>query len=174
MGRPVCVPAIDGVMLLALVAGMVLAAAPWAWAVPEGQLFYVSFDRLTTTADFSVGEGRSTFTADLELRSAEGIRGAGLLQQRGERCSYPVVGNLDTSQGTCSLWVKPLSWDGHSGKFRHFLTADCGVPYQMYLYLFPIGDEAVTSFIQANARTAEEAISRARAGRPHRGGRPGY
>ena len=39
------------------------------------------------------------------LRSQEGIKGAGLLQEKGERCSYQLAGNLDTTQGTYSVWV---------------------------------------------------------------------
>ncbi|MEN6644583.1 MAG: glycoside hydrolase domain-containing protein [Armatimonadia bacterium] len=138
-----------------------LLASAGAWALPGGLLFHASFDKLTTVADFSAGEGKSTFTASLDLRSAEGVKGAGLLQQRGERCSYPVAGNFDTSKGTYSVWVKPLSWDGHGKKFRHFLAVDCGPEYRMLLYLYPIGDENVTNFIQTNAKTPQEATSRA-------------
>ena len=80
---------------LGAVRDLVVLAAVWtacgaqAWGLPQGLLFHVSFDKLTTTADHSGGDGRSTFTASLELRPAEGVEGAGLLQQRGERCSYP-------------------------------------------------------------------------------------
>jgi len=145
--------------------GVLLAALLWpggpAWALPAGLTFHVSFDKLSTDADFAAGDGHSTFNSSLELRSAEGIRGVGLLQQPGERCSYPVAGNLDTSQGTFSLWVKPLNWDGHSGKFRHFLVVTGPATYRMLFYLYPVGDEAILSYIQVNAGTPEEAIWRA-------------
>ncbi|MHB8972203.1 MAG: glycoside hydrolase domain-containing protein [Pirellulaceae bacterium] len=132
-----------------------------ASAQPQGQLFYVSFDRLLTTADFAAGSSTSTFTANLELRSQEGIKGAGLLQEPSERCSYKIPGNFDTSQGTFSVWVKPLNWDGHAKKFYHFLTVDGGAAYRMLLYLYPVGDENVSHYIQTNAETPQEAISRA-------------
>jgi hypothetical protein len=129
--------------------------------MPKGLLFHVSFDKLTTDADFSVGSGKSTFTESLAVRSAEGVKGAGLLQRRGERCSYPIAGNLDTSQGSYSVWVKPLSWDGHSGKFRHFLVVDGGKSFTLLVYLYPVGDEAVLILPEVNLGTPQEAISRA-------------
>ena len=142
----------------AVLIGLVLTAP--AWSLPSGLTFYVSFDKLTTDADFAKGDPHSTLTANLELRSAEGVRGAGLLQHKGERCSYPIDGNLDTSQGTFSIWVKPLSWEGHSGKFRHFLTVVAGPTYRQLVYLYPVGDEAVFNYIQVNAGTPEEATWR--------------
>ena len=130
------------------------------WAMPAGLTFHVSFDKLITTADYAAGDPKSGFTANLELRSQEGIRGAGLLQQKGERCTYAIAGNLDTSQGSYSVWVKPLNWDGHSGKFRHFLTVNAPT-YQGLLYLYPVGDEAVLNYIRTNAGTPQDATSRA-------------
>jgi len=139
----------------------VLVFAGGAFAFPEGLLFHVSFDKLTADADSAKGDGHSTFAASLELRPAEGVKGAGLLQQGGERCSYPIVGNFDTSQGTFSVWVKPLNWDGHSGKFRHFLVATPGPAYTMLGYLYPIGDEAVFNYIRVGANTPADATWRA-------------
>lgn len=140
---------------------LLLACAAPVGAVPEGLIFHASFDRLLATADVAGGEPTSTFTASLELRGAEGVRGAGLLQQPGERCSYPIAGNLDTSQGSFSIWVKPLNWDGHSGKFRHFLVATPADGHVMLLYLYPIGDEAVFNYIRVGAGTPENATWRA-------------
>jgi hypothetical protein len=131
-----------------------------ACALPPGQLFYVSFDKLLTTADFAAGSPASTFTANLELRSQEGIKGAGLLQEKGERCSYQIAGNFDTSQGTYSVWVKPLNWDGRADKFHHFIVVDGGQAYRMLLYLYPIGDRNVSHYLQTNAKTPQEAVSR--------------
>ncbi len=141
-----------------------------AFALPSGQTFYVSFDKLITTAEVAAGDPRSTFATNLELRSTEGIRGAGLLQLKGERCTYTIAGNLDTSQGTYSVWVKPLNWDGHSGKFRHFLAVNADqkdwngmgpTSYAMLLYLYCVGDEAVLNYIRTNADTPTDATSRA-------------
>ena len=129
--------------------------------IPEGLTFHVSFDKLHANADFSKGDGASKLTASLELRSTEGIKGSGLLQQPGERCTYDIEGNLDTSQGTYSVWVKPLNWEGHSQKFRHFLTVVAGPAYRMLAYLYPIGDEAVMNYLQLNSGTPQEAIFRA-------------
>lgn len=160
--RPSC--ALLGSLLLAL-----LVTAP-ARAVPKGLTFHVSFDTLVTVADVATGSPQSTFSASLELRSQDGVRGAGLLQRKGERCTYQVPGNLDTSQGTYSVWVKPLNWDGHSGKFRHFLTVSADpkewngmgpTSYAMLLYLYCVGDEAVLNYIRTNADTATDATSRA-------------
>ncbi|NLC58901.1 MAG: LamG domain-containing protein, partial [Armatimonadetes bacterium] len=126
-------------------------------AVPPGLLFHASFDTLTTNADVAQGDPRSSLAVGLDLRSAEGIKGTGLRLERGERCSYSIPGNLDTRQGTFSIWVKPLNWDGHSGKFRHFLAVTGQPGYVMLLYLYPIGDEAVIQYINLNAGTPEEA-----------------
>ncbi|MEI6499924.1 MAG: glycoside hydrolase domain-containing protein [Armatimonadota bacterium] len=150
--------------------GLLLTISLPVFALPKGQTFYVSFDKLITTADIAAGDPKSTFTANLELRSTEGIKGSGLLQLKGERCTYNLAGNLDTAQGTYSVWVKPLNWDGHSGKFRHFLVASgdqkewdgmAATSYTMLLYLYCVGDEAVLNLIQLNARTPQEATSRA-------------
>lgn len=155
---------------LAVAILLLLLGAAAAFALPPGQLFYVSFDKLLTTADFAKGDPQSTFTANLELRSQEGVKGAGLLQEKGERCTYQIPGNLDTSQGTYSVWVKPLNWDGHSGKFRHFLVATgdsktwdgmAATPYTMLLYLYCVGDENVSNYIRVNAGTPQDATSRA-------------
>jgi len=141
-----------------------------ASALPPGQTFYVSFDKLITTADFARGDPKSTFTSNLELRSQEGVRGAGLLQEKSERCTYQIAGNLDTSQGTYSVWVKPLNWNGHSKKFRHFLVVSAdrkpwdgmaATTYTMLLYLYPIGDENVSHYIRVNAKTPTDTTSRA-------------
>ena len=135
---------------------MTLACIAPVWAMPSGLLFHASFDKLSTVADLAKGSPESTLRANLELRSAEGVKGAGLLQQPGERCTYQLAGNLDTSQGSFSVWVKPLSWSGNSGKFRHLLVVH-GVPaYSMLAYLYPIGDEAVMNYIRVNADTPEE------------------
>jgi hypothetical protein len=158
-------PAVDGRTaiirkgLLPLIAA--LAFVTPLFALPDGLLFHVSFDKLTAEAAFAKGDGRSTLTASLELRPAEGVKGAGLLQQAGERCSYPIAGNFDTSQGTFSVWVKPLNWEGHSRKFRHFLVATPGPSYTMLGYLYPIGDEAVFNYIRVGANTPDDATWRA-------------
>ena len=143
-----------------LIVLLALAAVP-AFALPPGLLFHVSFDKLTTDADFAKGDPHSSLKIGLDLRAAEGIRGTGLLQHRDERLTYPIPGNLDTSQGTYSVWVKPLSWDGHSGKFRHFLVATGQPSYVMLLYLYPIGDVAVLNYVHLNDKTPQEATWRA-------------
>ena len=129
--------------------------------IPDGLLFHASFDHMTTNADVAKGDRTCTLEANLDFRSAEGIVGAGLLQEPGERCSYQVPGNLDTSNGSFAIWVKPLSWDGHSKKFRHFLTVTGVEDYRMLLYLYPVGDEAIVNYIQVNAKKPDDATWRA-------------
>ncbi len=148
-------------LALFLAAALCCAVPQSAWSIPPGLLFHLSFDKLNTKADFAAGDPEPTEEINLEIRSVEGVKGAGLLQKHGERCSYQVPGNLDASQGSYSVWVKPLNWDGHSGKFRHFLTITGVDNYRMLLYLYPIGDEAVINYIQINAKTPEEATWRA-------------
>lgn len=157
-------------MRIFLVSFLIVMSVTAALALPPGQLFYVSFDKLTTIPDFAAGDPTSTFTSNLELRSQEGVKGAGLLQEKGERCSYQIAGNFDTSQGTYSVWVKPLNWDGHSGKFRHFLVVSGDqkawdgmgpTTYTMLLYLYCVGDENVSNYIRTNANTPTDATSRA-------------
>jgi len=72
-----------------------------------------------------------------------------------------VQGNLDTSKGSFSMWVKPLSWEGHSRKFRHFLTVTGAPGYRMLLYLYPIGDEAVFNYIQLKPKLDQKVVWRA-------------
>lgn len=130
-------------------------------ALPEGLLFHASFDHMTTRADFAAGDPTCTLDAHLDFRSAEGVVGNGLMQEPGERCSYQLPGNLDTSRGSFSIWVKPLSWDGRTKKFRHFLAVS-GVPgYRMLLYLYPVGAPHIANFIELSPKTPDEAIWRA-------------
>jgi len=144
-----------------IVAVTLVIACAAGWAIPDGLLFHASFDKMTTDADFAIGDGSCSLYANLDFRSAEGVVGNALMQEPGERCSYQVPGNLDTSQGSYSVWVKPLSWDGHSKKFRHFLAVTGIDDYRMMLYLYPVGDENISNYIQVNAKTAEEATWRA-------------
>ncbi len=144
----------------ALLLALLAAVLSPAWCLPPGLLFHVSFDKLTPDADFSRGDGKSSLKASLELRSAEGVKGAGLLQHRDERCSYPIAGNFDTSRGTFSIWVKPLSWDGHGKKFRHLLTATPSTAYTMLVYLYPVGDEAVFNYIRVGTSAQDSATWR--------------
>ena len=138
---------------------LLLGCVP-AGAVPEGLTFHVSFDGDAANADFALGERRSSLETDLGFHSAPGVKGQGMLLQRGERCSYPIRGNLDTSQGTFSCWVKPLNWDGHVAKFRHFLVVTAPA-HTMLLYLYPIGDKAVILYIRMNPGTPQDATLRA-------------
>ncbi len=144
-----------------LIAVTLAVACAAASAMPDGLLFHASFDNMVTDADFAAGDASCTLDANLDFRSAEGIIGNGLMQEPGERCSYQVPGNFDTSQGSFSIWVKPLSWEGHSKKFRHTLVIHDVDNYRMLLYLYPIGDEAVINYIQLNAKTPEEHTIRA-------------
>ena len=131
-------------------------------AEPPGLLFRLSFDRQTATADFAAGQrGPQSQTADRDFRFTEGVKGKGLLLQPGQQCAYALAKNLDTSQGTFSCWVKPLTWEGHSKKFRHTLVVTAGPQYTMLVYLYPIGDEAVFNHIHVGAGTAAEAMWRA-------------
>ena len=140
---------------------VLLAVSAVAADVPDGVTFYASFDKLSANADFALGDPASTFTANLELRPAEGIRGNGLLQQLGERCGYAIKGNLETRQGTISLWVKPLNWSGEDRKFRHFFTAVPSQKDNFYLYLYPIGDEQILWYVRQHGREPNESISKA-------------
>ncbi len=143
-----------------LVAPLLLAALP-AGAGPAGLTFHASFDKQTATAEVAAGSGKSTLQEDLGFHSAPGVKGTGMLLQKGERCSYPIAGNFDTSQGTFSCWVKPVNWDGHSKKFRHVLVATPSPQYTMLVYLYPVGDEAVFNYIHLNHKTPQEATWRA-------------
>lgn len=146
-------------VLMIVMWGMAIASAS---AEPPGLLFHVSFDRQNATADCAAGDGRSSLQSDLlGFHSAPGVKGAGMLLQPGERCTYPIAGNLDTSQGTFSCWVKPMNWDGHGKKFRHILVVTAGPQYTMLVYLYGIADDAVFNYIHLYPKTPNEATWRA-------------
>jgi len=127
-----------------------------------GLLFHLSFDAEKVAADFAAGQrDQQSQTLDPDFRFTAGVRGQGLLLQRGQQCAYALAKNLDTSQGTFSCWVKPVNWEGHSKKFRHTLVVTAGPQYTMLVYLYPIGDEAVFNHIHVGAGTAREAMWRA-------------
>ena len=136
-----------------------LAAA--AWAEPQRLLFHVSFDNKTADADFAAGDGRSALKLDTARQFVQGIRGMGLQQQRGDRCTYPIPRNFDSTQGTFSIWVKPLNWDGNVDRFRHFLVVPHSPQYTMLAYLYPVGDRNVANYIRVNAKTPDDATWRA-------------
>jgi len=144
---------------------LVVAAAalltPTAWAAPPGLLFHVSFDRGTADADVAAGGGRSTLKLEPARHFVDGVRGKGLLQRAGDRCSYPLARNFDSTHGTLSMWVKPLNWDGGVNTFRHFLVVPQGPTYVMLAYLYPIGDRAVVNYIKVHGKTPAEATWRA-------------
>ena len=129
-------------------------------AQPAGQTFYISFDAGSANADFAAGDGASKLIEPLGDRAVDGIRGSGILQRPGDRLTYAMPGNMDSSEGTFSVWVKPLNWDGHSGKFRHLLVGDGGPEYRMLAYLYPIGDEAVINYLQLDSKTPQEVTYR--------------
>ena len=85
----------------------------------------------------------------------------GIIMQPGQRCTYQIAKNFDTSRGTFSCWVKPLNWSGQDTKFRHFLAADAGPGYSMLVYLYPCGDVSVWNYIQVGANTPHAATWRA-------------
>ena len=147
---------------LAVVTILNILAVSVASAQPSGLLFHASFDKQTSTADYAAGDPKSSLQSDLlGFHAAPGVKGTGMLLQPGERCTYQIAGNLDTSQGTFSCWVKPLNWEGHSKKFRHILAVTDGPQYRMMVYLYCVGDEAVFNYIQVNAKTPNEATWRA-------------
>ncbi|MBT3380344.1 MAG: LamG domain-containing protein [Lentisphaerae bacterium] len=148
-------------VLIGLGAAILLTAVHAGAGIPDGLLFHASFNNQVTDADTAKGDKSCTLDANLDFRPAEGIIGAGLLQEPGERCSYSVPGNLDTNSGSFSVWVKPLSWSGDSRKFRHALTVTGVDDYVMLLYLYPIGDEAVFNYIRVNGKKPNEATWRA-------------
>ena len=50
------------------------------------------------------------------------------------RVTYPAEGNLDPSQGTISLWVKPLDWRPQENKYHVFFEA--GAPNEGWLLFY--------------------------------------
>ncbi len=133
-------------------------------ALPPGLRFHASFDAGSTDADLAAGARACSLKPAPGRPWPAGIRGQGLLQQRGERCSYPVAGNFDSRHGTFSIWVKPLNWNGASGKFRHFLVASPGADYTMLLYLYPVGDQAVKQYLRVDAEGPDDATFVAQTG----------
>jgi len=104
------------VLILALLAASVVSAQP------SGLLFHASFDKArasgargalprppqprrqqSPTADYAAGDPKSSLQSDLlGFHAAPGVKGTGMFLQPGERCTYQIAGNLDTSQGTFS------------------------------------------------------------------------
>lgn len=144
--------------------GSSLAASAFAPPEPAGLLFHASFDSRTADADWAQGDGRSRLDVAPDRVWPEGVKGYGLLQQPGERCGYPLAGNLDTRQGTFSIWIKPLNWDGDRGQFRHFLVVQKWPEYSLYTYLYPIADKALFQYLQLDAGSPKSATWRAGTG----------
>ena len=134
-----------------------LLALPAAAAQPPGLLFHASFDKGMADADFAAGEAGSTLKLEPARHFVVGIRGKGLLQKHGDRCSYAIPGNFETTQGTLSMWVKPLNWDGGVRTFRHFLTIAQSPTCTMLLYIYPIADRDLKTYIRVHSKTPKAA-----------------
>jgi hypothetical protein len=153
-----------GVMFCVVIPGIVAACSlAAAGAEPErpGLVFYASFDRATAAADFARGEARPAAGGGGLPAFVPGLKGTGVLMEAGKRLEYPIPGNFDSGRGTFSCWVKPLNWSGQDKKFRHVLAATTGNEYTMLVYLYPVGDEAVLSYIHVASQTGPEATWRA-------------
>ena len=117
----------------------VLASLPLLAAeVPEpGLTFHASFDKRDVTADYAAGKAESTtFKESLELRGVEGISGPGFQLSQGERLDYDMKGNFDVRQGSVSLWVKSVNWEGKELTFQHFFCAQVKGAFNFYIYKY--------------------------------------
>ena len=75
--------------------------------------FYAPFD---TGTDAAHAVGSAVGSPSTQLALAEGIAGqavtVGAVGEETLCCTYEAAGNIGVGQGTVSLWVKPLDWDG--------------------------------------------------------------
>jgi hypothetical protein len=127
-----------GCLVLLLLAPASPAAprqAPSGGAGPE-LLFRARFDGPSADADYSRGDPRSSLERALAGTPGREGRGGALLLRDGERCDYAAAGNLDLSEGTISLWVRPESWRDDEGRFQKFFEIsglEGGRPFSLYV-----------------------------------------
>lgn len=99
-------------------------------------IFHASFDKYHAHADEARGDGQSTLTESLELRSTPGVSKSGLLIDEGETCRYKVRDNFDVNAATVSFWVCPVNWDAGDMRFQHFFiaaTRDRQAPFRVMI-----------------------------------------
>ena len=102
---------------------------------------------------------RGTIT-DAEQRPA-GISGKAFLAGRTEggknaySVEYRPVGGLSPDEGTVSLWVSPVDWDGKDKKCHLFFSA-AGEKQQMILYKYHSGDKILFFYNSEGKITALE------------------
>lgn len=125
----------DAARLFCLATVLLLAPLPALSADESGLTFHLSFDQRDVNAEKAQGNAASTtFQESLELRGAEGASGPGFMLQHGERLDYEMAGNFDLRQGTVSLWVQPVNWEGDAQRFHHHFVAQCPGVFSFYLY----------------------------------------
>ena len=98
--------------------------------------FHAPFDT-GTAAKQAAGSPVGNPTAKLVL--SDGIMGKGVItgvdQGKALSCAYEAARNLNAEQGTVSLWLKPLDWDGKTPHFQVFFSAT-GKNSVMHIYRY--------------------------------------
>ena len=120
-------------------------------------IFYASFDKTFTAekADGnpagSVGEEINLETMDIYLK--KGIAGRALLtgiSDDGKKslcCKFEGKNNIKTEQGTVSLWVQPVDWNGTDKNFHIFFEAqNPGMKNRFLIYKFYNSDKLLFLF----------------------------
>lgn len=90
----------------------------------DNLIFYASYDN-GVNADKSIGLAGGIPSGDLILE--EGIKGKGVVvgvgDGKGYWVKYNAENNINIKEGTISLWVKPIDWDGNDGYFHLIFEA---------------------------------------------------
>ena len=121
-------------------------------AFGQGELFKVDFDNYNVTAEFAKGDPKSISFSnqDLQLRMFPGAGNGkknGLCLENTEYLSYNANGNLNTKQGTISLWVSPQNWKISDNGPQVFFTGEYwGADRNFSMILYKNTDHKITFY----------------------------
>jgi hypothetical protein len=87
-------------------------------ATPDSRLLSLGFNNTLTGAQ---GETPLVSTG---VSFGQGVRGAGLSLPAGNRLFYGSAGNINSTEGTIELWIKP-NWNGNDSK-HHYIVQHGG------------------------------------------------
>ena len=100
-----------------IVAGGLLPGA--IAAADEGATLHLPFDGVLEP---KAAHGQRSFRSYGDTTYVQGVKGRALVVGAESRCVYSADENVVLTQGSCSVWVRPIDWEPAEDKFYFFVT----------------------------------------------------
>ncbi len=106
-------------------------------------IFYAPFDGTADPEKLVTGGFRFN-KKGVDTKFVEGVKGKAVVVGKETYIAYPVTGNLPINQGSISLLVKPMGWNGADALYHFLVCAQTETDGWLLLYKIP---EKKTSFL---------------------------